>query len=259
MKYEMKSMGRILLPLYAVLVAAAAVFAINLKLTMNKGVSSILEKFAIFTSVFFVIIVAAVFVVTIFLILQRFYRNLLGNEGYLMFSLPATTAQQIISKALTAVIWVLAGLFFGVFSGLVCVSILSSVPEFLKELKNAWDIITSDGQVVQNMILLLLTAAFGVFGSILKVYAAMSIGHQWNGHRLLGSILAYGGFGIVELILSGFAMKLFGEQVRRIQITAGGGISITSGLWYSIIVSLISIVVYGLLSWYFLDRKLNLE
>ena len=95
MKYEMKSMGRILLPLYLALVVAATVFSLNMKLTMNRTVAGLLEKFAIVTAVLFIAMVIAVFVVTLFLILQRFYRNLLGNEGYLMFTLPVNTITHI--------------------------------------------------------------------------------------------------------------------------------------------------------------------
>ena len=49
---------------------------------------------------------------------QRFYKNLLGREGYLMHTLPVTETQLILSKLLTSMVWVLcSGLV-----GIVCIT-----------------------------------------------------------------------------------------------------------------------------------------
>ena len=50
-------------------------------------------------------IVLAAILLTIYLLVERFYHNLLGNEGYLMFALPVSTSEHIIAKILTALIW----------------------------------------------------------------------------------------------------------------------------------------------------------
>ena len=51
-------------------------------------------------------------------ILQRFYKNLLSGEGYLMHTLPVRPWQHIASKLIAAVVWTVLSFF------VVCVSCL---------------------------------------------------------------------------------------------------------------------------------------
>ena len=44
-------------------------------------------------------LIAAAFVITLILTIQRFYKNLLTDEGYLMFTLPVSTGRLIWSQA----------------------------------------------------------------------------------------------------------------------------------------------------------------
>ena len=91
-KYEFKATGRILLPLYGALLVFALInrllFRSSLDETINNtfgtigGIANILSVFAYGCTM------AAVFVVTFFVIVQRFYKNILGDEGYLMNTLP---------------------------------------------------------------------------------------------------------------------------------------------------------------------------
>lgn len=45
-------------------------------------------------------------VVTAVILIQRFYKNLLGSEGYLMFTLPVTVSQHLFSKTIIAVVMI---------------------------------------------------------------------------------------------------------------------------------------------------------
>lgn len=46
----------------------------------------------------------AAFVLTLIIQIQRFSKNLLGDEGYLMFTLPASVSQHITAKLVVAVL-----------------------------------------------------------------------------------------------------------------------------------------------------------
>ena len=97
--YEMKAFGRILLPIYGAIVVTALLLGINMhfiSFSENAG--------AIALSIVLAILVAAVFIVTILLSVIRFYNNLLGREGYLMFSLPVGTGDLIWAKVISSVI-----------------------------------------------------------------------------------------------------------------------------------------------------------
>lgn len=44
-------------------------------------------------------------VMSVWLVMQHFKRNLYGNEGYLMFSLPVSATQLLLSKVITTLLW----------------------------------------------------------------------------------------------------------------------------------------------------------
>lgn len=114
-KYEFKATGRILLPLYGALLVFALInrllFRSSLDETINNtfgtigGIANILSVFAYGCTM------AAVFVVTFFVIVQRFYKNILGDEGYLMNTLPIKPYLNIINKILTSAIWTIVSCF----------------------------------------------------------------------------------------------------------------------------------------------------
>lgn len=81
MKYEIKATARILIPLYIALLA----FAVINKFFIGTGLADKLQGFG---SIPFILSIfgygctmAAVFIVTFFVIIQRFYKNLLGEIG----------------------------------------------------------------------------------------------------------------------------------------------------------------------------------
>ena len=258
LKYEIKAMGRVMLPLYAVLLFLAGFLALNLRLGMNPAIRMIVDKFAVISGFLFVIGIITVGVVMIVMVVQRFYKNLLGNEGYLMFSLPATTLEHILSKGISSLIWILVGGAAGIAAGFLMVSIVSDVPEFLRELQQLREMIFSDrmGEIILVIVLLIV----GIMESLCKVYAAIAAGHQFNSHRLLFSAVAYIVFGIIETVISlpfssnGVPFgKIVGKVVDATNLPPAGT------MWILIGIALIGMVIYGAVAWYLLDRRLNLE
>ena len=58
------------------------------------------------SSMLYMGVMMAAFVVTAVILIQRFYKNLLGSEGYLMFTLPVTVTQHLLSKTIIAVVMI---------------------------------------------------------------------------------------------------------------------------------------------------------
>ena len=258
LKYEIKAMGRVMLPLYVAMLFIAGLFALNLRLGMNPSMKSIMEKIAIIAGFLFVICVMAVAVVMAVMVIQRYYKNLLGNEGYLMFSLPVTTMDHILSKGLSSFLWILIGFATGIASGFLMVGIVSDLPEFMEELTRVRQLFFQGH--TKDLILLIIVALVGVLEALCKVYAAISVGHLFNGHRLFFSIVAYIAFGSVEMIIMLPLSKdglVFGRVIDAVMDAEK--IPTSGFLWIMIVISLIGMVIYGAVAWYLLDRKLNLE
>ena len=96
LKYEFKSTGRTFGLCYAGVVAAALLLRILGLLSDSIGFSDTLPRSVVLFTEFltglsgvaYAVMIVAVCVITFLLILQRFYKNLLSGEGYLMHTLP---------------------------------------------------------------------------------------------------------------------------------------------------------------------------
>ncbi len=97
-KYELKACGRIFVPLYISILVVAAIIGMFSN-------TQILQVPTILMFVLMALFIALV-VMTVVLILQRFKKNLLEDEGYLMFTLPVSTKSLILSKYLTSLIYI---------------------------------------------------------------------------------------------------------------------------------------------------------
>lgn len=188
MKYEFKSTARLFVPLYAVLL----IFALLNRFLNPFEALQTAESFSIQTfirglgiAVYFFLIIA-VFVITLVITIQRFYKNLLGDEGYLMFTLPVKPWQHITNKLLTAMVWC-------VFSAIVVVASFfilhesGDVIEFLTHAINAIKHTFGIAGFVTLPILALAQLAAG----ILMIYNAMALGQLFQKHRLLASFGMY--------------------------------------------------------------------
>ena len=253
MKYEIKAFGRIMLPLYGLMVVVSVLFAVIMRLSMNGFAKFLLDKFAVISGFLFVAAVLAVMVVMMIMVIQRFYRNLLGTEGYLMFTLPATTLENILSKGITAVLWILIGGVAGVIAGFSMVAIVSDMDEFIRQINEIITYLHGDEELVRNVLLMILMIVFGLIASISKIYAAIAIGHQLPTHKLFGAVIAFIGIGIFEIIITSIpgVRSLLGTQMFEISKVR---MTITT-----VIVSLLQTVLYGAITWWLLDNKLNLE
>ena len=69
--------------------------------------------------------------------LQRFYKNLLGDEGYIMFTLPASVHQHVWSKLIVSAVWFIATgvvVFLSVFVAAFNVSFLTDLASVFPKL-----------------------------------------------------------------------------------------------------------------------------
>lgn len=89
LKYEWKACARTCLPLYGVLILMSLISRILYIIPKNASLDFMLPAIG---SMLYMGVMMAAFVVTAVILIQRFYKNLLGSEGYLMFTLPVTVS-----------------------------------------------------------------------------------------------------------------------------------------------------------------------
>ena len=194
LKYEFKATGRLLFPLYIVLIA----FSFINKLFMGDIFSSQTPSFLgelprVLSMIIYIATMVAIFVVTFFITAQRYYKNLLGDEGYLMNTLPVKTWQNIASKLIVAIVWCIASVFVAIISVLIMAYEKGIISDILRELPILFsEISTQAGMsgyliVIQVILMLLITYS----SAILMVYASISIGHLFSKRKILSSFGAY--------------------------------------------------------------------
>lgn len=112
LKYEFRATTRTYGGIYLALLAAAGLIGFSLR---GDRVAAQSHVFEIGVTIYSLLVMALV-IVTIVTVIQRFTKNLLGREGYLMHTLPVTEAQLVGSKLISSAVWLLASAVVGVVS-----------------------------------------------------------------------------------------------------------------------------------------------
>ena len=268
--YEMKAYGRILVPIYIALIALAAILGISFKLLPEKTTMSVIFACAV---ILYILLLFAVGAVTTILGISRYYNNMLGREGYLMFSLPVKTSTLMSAKTLAAMIWTIFGAIVG-FAAIATTFVLGKFTSAdYAQMGEAFETLFKVVKPYSGHIILWIgIMILSILTLIVRVYAAVAIGSQWSSHRLVGSILAYIVFKLIEVIIAnifqaiGPVREWFERLVADSTVTAthsaitasATGIDSWALQLVVLAIILIELVVYWLLAWHFTDRKLNL-
>lgn len=263
-KYELRATARPLLSLYAMLLLISLFnhfFWTREVGSANESIDFLISLFGVIGSVLFGFLISAVLALTVALMIQRFYRNLLGDEGYLMFTLPVPTWKLIASKAVVSAVWVVASFIAIAAAGTMATM---SAGEFLQNFGSAIRELfaallpgrLSAAETFFSFQLLMMFVLL-LFDVILAVYAAIAIGHLWQRHRILGAFLAFNGIWILAVvILVNVLYRISGVMKPWI----GDDVSGINGLLAVInVMGILSAAVCFFVTLRILSRKLNLE
>lgn len=189
-KHEIKATKRLFIPLYLSLLVFAFVnrFINPIERISNSVRLNIQNILGLISFTIYLFLIVGVSVMTLVIMIQRFYKNLLGDEGYLMFTLPVKPRHHIISKLLIAVLWTIGSLIITILSVLILSNVnIGEMREILSLLKNQLE--TSFGST--GFYLLPLYALVMIVSNIVMVYTAITLGHLSTKHKVVFSFVAY--------------------------------------------------------------------
>lgn len=249
-KYELKATARMLIPLYIALVA----FALINKIFMGSNNSDLLGGIPMMVSIFaYGCIMAAVFIITFFIIVQRFYKNLLGDEGYLMNTLPVPTWMNISSKLTVSIIWNIVSAIIAILS----VIIMAFSKDMFSEL--AYGIANLKGYLSVEYygftLELILYGFVSMITSTLILYLSISIGHLFNKRRIL---LSFGAFIVLKIIISTIQGVIQGV-IHGVSYMGNDINSIILSVHGLLIFDILLGIVFFIACNYIIKNKLNLE
>ena len=108
-KYEMISAGRIILPVYALLLVLSLFIGIfvmssDFDFDGNGALGIFKTAIVILTTILFVVMIVIIFSI----IERRYKKSILGDEGYLNLTLPVTVGEHLWGRYLADIVWALS-------------------------------------------------------------------------------------------------------------------------------------------------------
>ena len=270
MKYEVRSCGRIFFPFYIVVLIFSIVASLFINFDNYEHDFSMV--YIIGMLVVFALFVSAI-VLTILLIVQRFSKSLLEEEGYLMFTLPVSEKTLVLSKFLTSLLFIILTSIVSI----VCISLVSTmfcykmsgivdVGNLLKEAGNIFS------RNIGGIIFYILSgiADYSVF--ILTVYLAITICHlpKFSKHKVLSGLAVIIVLMIIQSTIGGIADSIMTSS--RVQAIENMNVlffnvnqlfdTMLSVGTYEVVMFILNIVIavalfFGTTT--LLEKKLNLE
>ena len=254
LKYEFKSTGRTFLPIYGALLITA--FLTRL-FVINKDFSNsfFLGIFQVVLSSLFGFLLMAVFILTLVVSLQRFYKNLLGEEGYLSMTLPVKPWQHICCKSLTSLVWYILSSIAAFLAFLILAYEKGMLGDFFKAIVTLIRRGSLNAQILTACGEFFLFAALGILAFTMMLYASMALGQLNANKRLLTSFGAFLALNFLVQILMGVLGNLAAQWIFPVS----DDWAIHVALLLSIVVELFFLAGFFAITNYILSRKLNLE
>lgn len=205
LKYEFKATKSLYFGLYLALALLSVVLGVSFRQENARAHSTSFQNLEVILMVLYLSVIFAIAVLCFVSTVQRFYKNLLGREGYLMHTLPVTETQLILSKLLTSMVWVLCSGLVGIvcITGMVSIGVLDA--EVLGTVdwdswKQLWGMLYGElgAKFWLVMFWTILINLARLASLILCVYAACMIAHQFKKQTMVAGILAFIGMNIVE-------------------------------------------------------------
>ena len=278
-KYEIKSIYKYFLVLYAVIIGAFTSYG-----TISAS-SGLLSKLGFSSFILCIFAMMALGVLLLIFTITRFNTSLLGDEGYLMFTVPTSTHNIIWSKAI-------AILIFDVLSVLIVCLVMGGYIFFVsdlnfanldKELVEVLKLVFSKPGTYLIIFLSIIDMFITFISSIMIIYAALSFGQMptFKKHKNLSAIGFFVGFSIISEYVTtrlGFdriehLLDSYGAEYSRVvgNVDASNIMQIMSSkidislhyfsgvMLIMLLMSLVEVVILYAITYHILNKRLNLD
>ncbi len=255
LKYEFQATARLCLPIFAGYILISTLMALGNKFAGDSFVFMIL--FLILSLGFFALNTVNS-IVPLFINVTRFSKNLLGEEGYLMNTLPVTARQHVISKVIVSSVWYIASAIASVLGAVVMYASNESYANLMKYINIiAKDILKGFKENPLLCVLIILLCFSASICSVLMINASICLGHRSNSGRGIKAVLYFFGMTIAIAII----FALFIDIMDSLDITKDlTGFEAGNLIVGSMLVG--SLIIGGIFYWITestLTKKLNLQ
>ena len=263
MKHELRATSRTMLPLL-LLTLLLSVFVRIAAAVMPRTDAPVIGILYGLLITAFVMALIGTAVFSVVLMVMRFHKNLMTDEGYLMFTLPVSVHQLLWSKLFISMLWFVAVFIVDGLAVLLTIfeaGMFSGFPEFIRNVFDAMNrYYTMNGLLYMLEILGVLLVS--MVTACLMFYAPIAIGNSFATHKTLLSVVFYfviqtvlqivslfGIAGAVNIVTPLLTPSILDSSVKMAHLV------FTSALAYSLVVGAILYVI----TWFMLRKRLNLQ
>ena len=257
MKYELKATWKLLLAANLLMVVMTILAWSMVKAMDYSSYNDMVDFVAVMVILTYVLSMFVVYIGTAIYLIHRFYTSTYGDQGYLLHTLPVDTHHIIIAKTLVSAMWV------GISVVLIYLSVIllfaSSEEVFMSMMEGMVETIeylSGEEITAFTIVMTFIAGIFSMFAKVLKIGACISLGQLSSNHKLMLSFVWYAGIYIVGRIFAGMYFVL------RLAISDDSYVDYFSynTQWeVTLLAGIVSCVVFYILTWYVMSRKLNLD
>ena len=267
MKYEFRSVFKQIGVIWAALPAVAILTSFTgwiyarsaLAQENDQLLGALLSRIPMFL---YVGLFIALVVATLFVVVMRFYKGLLKEEGYLMHTLPVKEWQLIASKGVTATVTVLISMVLAAVS-IVLLNLVGNLSGILYFLQATGETVQRYPESLLYCLEALLVVLAGIMTEVYKIYTSLSIGQLMAKHRMIWSVAAYIGIGVVLTLLGSILLTALGHPIVVISDRIFTDFSyrqiVQTVLGTAFVYFAVQIAIFHVVSERILSLKLNLE
>lgn len=232
--------------------------------------NTVFKIMTVILTVVYVVAMAFMSLLSLVLVIKRFYQNMLRDQGYLSHTLPVKMWQHLVARVITYSVWIMSSILAMLLSLFLFFvgkpKFTRGMNKFIKEFKD----MMSYPKMSIVLVLLVLLIIAQIFVNVLNFMASLSLGQIFVKHKILGSIVFYFLLSYVMGFITSLIMMVVPDLTTKMdnienEITGVKQMVNTIAnpmIGYFLIMLLLQIfmaVVYFVISNYMLSKKLNLE
>lgn len=258
LKYDIKETSKNLLPFYGIVVLLSILVRLSEFIKEQFPITSFINAM---TLLFFIIAIIAIIFYTFFVAIRRFYQTVLKDEGYLTNTLPVKRSNIILSKIITALIFIIASIIIMISSLFIAFYSKEGFKSFIDLINSNLSIMGTKPWIAYLYTGIMLLLSYMTY--IIVFILALILGHQKSKNKIAYSfmygIIIYCILQVISVIALGIAI-IFDNNLIEIMNKTNVSFNEIIPIFISTgISSLITPFIGYLLSCKFINTKLNLE
>ena len=270
LKHEFRATARTMLPMFGVVLVLSLLANLSFAQIADTDSGALDILFGLFIFAFFLGLFT-MGVMSLVVMIQRFYKNVLGDEGYLTLTLPVNVHEILWSKLIVSFVWFLATGLIAIAAVFIAVFTLtySELGEMLRNMPSFGEMLglffekteITPGQLTGIILQLAAMIILNSLAVCLHFYGAMALGHSFSNHKVLLSVV----FFIAISFFFSFVTSMLGICTDGISLTvveeSGSAVikSLQAMSLGSMIYTFIEGLILYLLTTYCLKHRLNLS